>query len=133
MTIFRQPVWSRLGAAFGVLAVLALALAAPIFHVHVIERDFAGVAHAGHSGPAASHMGHAGHGQDEAPARPGTATVHCPLCMLGKMAGLLLPPNLPVIHVPSLVRDAPFPVETIAAVSSQSQGIAQPRGPPARA
>ena len=133
MTIFRQPVWSRLGATFGVLAVLALALAAPIFHVHAIERDFAGVAHAGHGGPAASHMGHAGHGQDEAPARPEAATVHCPLCMLGKMAGLLPPPNLPVIHVPSLVRDALFPVETIAAVSSQAQRIARPRGPPARA
>src|SRR3546814_9633966 len=108
MTIFRQPVWSRLGAAFGVLAVLALALAAPIFHVHAIERDFAGVAHAGHGAPAASHMGHAGHGQDEAPARPEAATVHCPLCTLGKMACLLLPPNLFVIDVPSLVRDAPF-------------------------
>lgn len=133
MTIFRQPMWNRLGAAFGVLAVLALALAAPIYHVHAIERDFAGVAHAGHGGPAASHMGHAGHGQDEAPAKPETATVHCPLCMLGKMAGVLLPPDLPVIHVPSLVLDTPFPVETIVAVSSKSQEIAQPRGPPARA
>lgn len=138
MMIFRHPVWSRLGATVGILAVLALALAAPIHHVHAIERDLAGTEHAGHPGQAAAHMGaaHGGHGdhaQHGVPAKPEAATVHCPLCTLGKMAGVLLPPDLTTIHVPGVAPELPFPVEAIAAASSQLREIPQPRGPPARA
>lgn len=133
MTIFRRSRWRRLGASFGVLAVLALTLAAPIHHVHAIGRDLAGIAQAGHHGPATAHEGHGDHARHGAPAKPEAALVHCPLCTLGKMAGLLLPPSLAVIHLPTLAAAMFFPVDRVAAVSSQPRGVAQPRGPPARA
>ena len=133
MTIFRQSPWRGLGATFGVLAVLALALAAPIHHVHAIERDLGGIAHPGHRGPAAAPEAHGDHARHRAPARPETATVHCPLCTLGKMAGLLLAPTLTLIQLPGLAQDIAFPVEAVAAVSLRQRGIAEPRGPPAGA
>ena len=133
MRIFRQPIWSRLGATFGVLAVLALALAAPIHHVHAIERDLARIAHGAYPGPDAAHTGHGGHAQHGAPAKPEAATVHCPLCTLGKMASVLLPPDQPVLHLPRRALAAPLPVESVIAPSRPSPGPAQPRGPPARA
>jgi hypothetical protein len=128
----RHSRWSRLGAAFGLLAVLALAALAPIHHVHAIQRDFGGFAQSHQAqaeGRHASASGHAHHAPADQPAKP----IYCPICTLGKMAGVLLPPDLPVLVPPLTGRDGPALAVAASPLSSRAEPTARPRAPPVHA
>jgi len=130
---FRHSRWSRLGAAFGLLAVLALAALAPIHHVHAIQRDFGGFApphQAQSEGCHTAASGHAHHAPADQPAKP---PIYCPICSLGKMAGVLLPPNLPILAAPVVGRDGPAPAVVTPVLVGRTDPAARPRAPPVHA
>ena len=133
MKAFRQSRWSRLGAAVGLLAVLALTALAPIHHVHAIQRDFGGPLQTHQASAEGCHTtasGHAHHTPADQPAKP---PIYCPICSLGKMAGSLLPPNLPTLAVPAVGGDVPAPVVVAALLAGRVEPAARPRAPPVHA
>jgi hypothetical protein len=133
MTIFRRHLWSRLGAALGVLAVLVLALLAPIHHLHAIERALAKAVD-GHAGqPAVSHSEHAAHDHGAPPAKPQRVPTDCPVCTLGKVAAALLPPSVPAVATVVFLHDSPAAIPTTAPLSGWSHSSARPRAPPVHA
>ncbi len=134
MSRSRRERAGRLGAVAGMLAVLVLAFAGPIHHLHAIARDFGTAHHAVAAVPAEDcHEGHARHGEAPPAKQPANAPVYCPVCTLGKMAAALLAPSQPALTVPLALGDPPIAVATAAPDGIRPVGIARPRAPPVEA
>jgi hypothetical protein len=128
---FRHGLIAKLGAASGVVALLALVLLAPIHHIHAIAFSFTKAGHALHDGQL-SHDRSASNPGEHTPDEPGRPPVRCPFCMAAKSASVLLPLVGPAIAVRFAAIGSVAPVPAASPTPLRFVPAARPRAPPAQ-